>query len=117
MAGGADQGGARLTETLQVHLMTDAVSRPGKMNAVLLRDVPQIPVVVCIFKPDLNRVVVDVADREVCFYCRYAHRLELQVGHCTSGILSQCLVYSYSYLVVWYGITGDKMRLNDFLRN
>src|SRR3972149_8665598 len=115
MAGGADQGGARLTETLQVHLMTDAVSRPGKMNAVLLRDVPQIPVVVCIFKPDLNRVVVNVTDRQVGFYHRYAQRLELQVGHCTGGILSQCLIYSYSYLFVWYGPAGDKMRLNAFL--
>ena len=117
MTVGAQKGLAGNTESLKMYLMTDAVSRPGKMDAVFLRYAFQISVVIGIFKPELHHVVVYIVDRHLRFYSWYVHRFQLQVGHGAGGIMGQSLIDFYAYFIAWRGSAGDKMRLDDFLRN
>ena len=66
VAVGAEQRGARLAEALQMDLVADAVARPREDDAVALAATAlKVAVVVVVLKADLERVVVNVGDREV----------------------------------------------------
>ena len=48
--------------------------------------------VIRVLEPDLDRVVVHVADGNLGFGARQPHALELQVGHGAGGVLRERLV-------------------------
>ena len=88
----AEQRFTRFSETLEVYLMTDAVSRPRKIKTVFFGDALQITVIVHIFKIGLQRVMIDVRNGEFRFDARNADRFELEISHRSRRILRQRLI-------------------------
>ena len=88
----ADQRLARHAEALQVHLMADAVARAAEIDAVLLGDRADEAVVVRIFKPVLQGVVVDVGNRTLSAHTRNPDSLKFDVCHGAGRVLRQRLV-------------------------
>ena len=73
-------------------LVADAVTRPGKVNTVLFGNGLDKPVIVSVFEPALQGVVIDVCHTTLSFYPGYTHGLKLQVGHGAGGVLGEGLV-------------------------
>jgi len=92
VAVGAQEGPARLAEPLEVDLVADAVAGPREPDAVAARHGMQVSMVVGVLEADLDRVVVDVAHRELRAHPADPHGLELQVGHGARGVLGERLV-------------------------
>ena len=115
MAVRAEQRLPRRAETLQVDLVTDAVSRPGKVNAVFGRNRLKEAVVIGILKPGLQHVVIHVADRKLGAHPRDAHRLKLQIGHRSGGVLGERLVHPESDLGPRLHFAFHKMFFDDFV--
>ena len=89
---GPEQRFARLAETFKMHLVADAVSGAGEDDTVFNGNRLQIFMVVCILEADLNRVMIDVADRQFRLDFRQAGGFELQVGHGAGCILGERLI-------------------------
>ena len=62
VAVGADQGFSGNAEPLQVYLMTDPITGPGKPDSVLFCHRLQVAVIVRIFKTGLQRIMVHIGD-------------------------------------------------------
>ncbi len=60
----SEEGLSRFCKSFQVNLMADAISGSGKKDSVLCRKGLQKSVIICIFKPGLKHIMIDVADRE-----------------------------------------------------
>ena len=88
----AEKGLARLAEALQVHLVADSVARLGEDHPLGRGDALQVAVVVGVLEADLDGIVVHVADGQLILHPLKSHRLELQVGHRTGGVLGKGLV-------------------------
>src|SRR3989304_1807505 len=105
-------GGA---EPLEVHLVADAVPRPGVEDAVLRGDGLQVQVVVRVLEPFLQRVVVDVGDGHLRLHPGNAHRLELQVRHGARRVLGEGLVDPDGDLLARLLVSRYVMRVDDLL--
>ena len=70
--------------------------------------------VVGVFKADLDGIVVDVADRNVGFHARNVHRLELEIGHRSGGVLRESLIDADSDFGIFGHIPFDEVRGKDF---
>ena len=92
MAVCAQKRGARHRVALKMHLVTDAVSGPRIVKAVLGGHVLQVYVVVGVTEVALQHVVIDVADRQLRLHARHADGLELQVRQGAGGVLRQGLI-------------------------
>jgi len=92
VAVGADQCFAGTPEAFQVDLVADAVAGARQHDAELLRDAHQIAVIVRVFKADLNRIVVDVADGELRADPGDVHGFKLQISQGARGVLGERLV-------------------------
>ncbi len=92
VAVGADQRFARTAEALQMDLVANSVPGARQNDAELLRDAHQVPVIVSVFKADLNRVVVDVAHRQLRADPGNVHGFKLQISHGARGVLGEGLV-------------------------
>ena len=79
--------------------MTDAISRPGKIDAILLRDGLQVGVVVCIFEAYLDGIMIDIAYGKLSRNLFKPHGLELEIGHGPCCILGKGLIYLYADLL------------------
>ena len=79
--------------------MTDAISRPGKIDAILLRDGLQVGVVVCIFEAYLDGIMIDIAYGKLSRNLFKSHGLELEIGHGPCRVLGKGLVYLYADLL------------------
>ena len=112
---GTEKRFTRRAEPFQVDLMADAVARFGIESAVLRRDRFKIPVIVRVFEPVLNRVVIDIADGELGLHARYLHRLELKVRHRPGRVLCQGLVDPYSYRIAGRHLPFDEVVGNYFI--
>jgi len=75
-----------------MYLVADTVSGAGKINPIPRGHTLEVTMVVGVLKPDLNGVVVDVADRQLRRHPLQSHRLELKIGHRAGGILGKGLV-------------------------
>ena len=115
MAVRTDEGLAGLAETLQMHLMADAVAGAGEIHAVLCGDGLQIAVVIAVLKAALEGVVIDVGDAHFRFHSGNTHGLEFQIGHGAGGVLRQGLVDAQRHLAAGGHVPGDQMGRNDFL--
>ena len=89
--------------------MADAVAGAGEDDAELLRDRLEVGVVVGVLEADLDRVVVDVGDRELGLDAIGAHALELEVGHRAGGVLRERLVDLEGDLVPRRELAGDEV--------
>ena len=92
VAVGTDQGFAGLAETLQMHLVADAVTGAGEANASFFCDRLNKAVVVGVFKAGLQGVVVDIRHGKLGTHARHAHRFKFQIRHGAGGVLGQRLV-------------------------
>ena len=110
----AQQRLSRFGETLQVHLMADAVAGPRKPDAVLFGHGRDVLVVVCIFKAGLQHVVVDIGHRAFGLDAVDAHGLELQIGHGAGGVLRERLVNAHGDLLARLHLPGHKVRCDQF---
>ncbi len=115
MAVRAEQGLPRHAEAFDVHLMADAVARLGKADAVFFGNTLDIHMIVRVLKTGLQRVVVDVSDRQLGFHPLQADRLELQVGHRSGRILRQRLVDADRDFLSGFHAAGQQMLCNNFL--
>ena len=88
----ADQRLARHAEALEVHLVADAVAGAAEVDAVLFGDRTDEAVIVRIFKPVLQGIVVDVGDRTLGAHARNADGFKFDVCHCAGRVLRQRLV-------------------------
>ena len=104
-----DEGLARDTESLVMYLMADAVSRSREPYAVLRGDRLYVSVVVSVHEARLQRIVIDVCDRALSLYARYAYCFELEVSHRARRVLRKGLVYPEPYLAALYHLTAQKM--------
>ena len=98
MTVGADKSLARLSESLQVNLMANAVAGSGKVEAVFFRHGLNESVVVGVFKSRLESIVVYVCHRKLRAYPRNSHGLKLQICHGAGGVLSQSLILSLIHI-------------------
>ena len=65
---------------------------------------------------DLDRVVIDVAHRELGAHAIDPQGLELQVSHGARGVLGERLVDAHADLAAGLDAPRDKMCLDDFVR-
>ena len=112
---GTDEGRARLAEALEMELVADAVAALGVDDAVLFGDRLEEVVVVGVLETDLDRVVVDVGDRDVGLHVRNVHRLELKIGHRARRVLRQGLINVNAQLRILRGIAFDEVSGEDLL--
>ena len=117
VAVGAQKRLCGLPEALQVDLVADAVSGPRKPDAVAARHGLQVAVVVGVLEADLDRVVVDVAHRELGAHAVDPHGLELQVGHGARCVLGERLVDADADFAAGLDAARDEMGLDEFLRD
>ncbi len=82
--------------------MADAISWPGEVDAILLRDGLQIGVVVSIFEAYLDGIMIDIAYRKLSRDFFKPHGFELEIGHGPCRILGKGLIYLYSDLLSWF---------------
>ena len=75
-----------------MHLVADAVAGTAEIDAVLLGDRADEAVIVRVFKPVLQGVVIDVGDRTLGAHTRNADGLKLDVCHCAGCVLRQRLI-------------------------
>ncbi len=115
MAVRAEQGLPRHAEAFDVHLVTDTVARLGKADAVFFGNTLDIHMIVRVLKTGLQRVVVDVGDRQLGFHPLQADRLELQVGHRSGRILRQRLVDADGDFLSGFHAAGQQVICDDFL--
>ena len=111
----ADQGLAGGGEPLKVNLMADAVAGAGIPHPDPLCDRADEDVVVGVLKPVLQRVVVDISNRELGAYPGNPHGLKLEVGHRPGRVLRQGLVDPQPDLRARLHLAVDKVRGDDFL--
>ena len=72
--------------------MADAVARTGKIQPVLFANRLNVPVIVGVFKPGLQGVVINIRHRPLGLDTRHTHRFKLQIGHRTGRVLGQRLI-------------------------
>lgn len=75
-----------------MHLVADAVSGAGKVNAVLFGDRLDKAVVVSVFKACLERIVVDICDAFFRLDPWNTHGLKLKICHGSGRVLREGLV-------------------------
>ena len=103
--------GPGLAEPLQVHLVADAVARPGMVDAALGRHRLEVQVVVVVLRPEAGHVVIDVADGQVGPDPPDAHRLEQQKRRRAGGVLGQGLVDPDADLLAGRQLAFDQVLL------
>ena len=72
--------------------MADAVSRPGKVDAVFFGNRLDELMVVRIFAARLQHIMIDIGERFFRLDPGNPHGFKLQVGHCARGILRQRII-------------------------
>ncbi len=82
----------RYGKTFQVYLVPDAVSRPGKIKAVVITGCLQEPVVITIFRTGLLGIVVYVTNHLFSLDTRAAQLFQVQHHHGSGAILEQHLI-------------------------
>ena len=112
---GSEKGLSRLAETLEMHLMADAVAGLGHVYAVRQRDRLDICVIVGVELTGLEHIVIDIRNAALRLYLVGPYRFELQVRHRTGGVLRESLVYTDGYLRSRYHFAGNKMLSDEFL--
>ena len=115
MAVRADEGLARLTEPLQMHLVADAVAGAGEVDTVLAAHRLDVAVVVGVLKARLQGVVVDIGNRQLGAHAGDADGFKFKISHGSRGVLCQCLVNAKGNLVSGNHLALNKMLLYDFL--
>ncbi len=116
VAVGTEQRFPRSGETLQVHLMADAIAGLGKDGPVASRGCLHVPVVVGIARIDLVDVVVDVGHRSPGHHPREPHGLELEKGPGPVGVRQQNLVDGDPDFLADYRLAGDEALLDELAR-
>ena len=72
-----------------------------------MRHALQIAMIVRVFKADLDRIMINIADGQLGFYFGHIHGIKLQIGHGSCGILSQGLVDTNADFFSGHKIAGD----------
>ena len=116
MTVGTDQGLARNSEALQMHLMANTVSWAREPDAVLFGDALDKAVVIGVFKAGLQGIVVDISNAPLCFDTRNAHCLKFEIGHGTGRILCEGLIDFQADLAADCHLAAHNMVFNDLLR-
>ena len=117
MAVRAQQDLSRRAETLQVHLVADSIARTAEKGPDLKGHALQVAVVIGVLEAGLKHVVVHVADRDLGLDPRYGHRLELQVGHGSGGILGQGLIHRHGDFLARRQFSLDQVLVEYFLND
>ena len=107
----------RFPETLQMQLVADSVSGTGENFTVPLGNALQIIVVVGVLETDLNRVVIDITDRQIRLHAIDPHTLELEVHHRPRRILCQRLINPNRNFLSGDHPPRNQMRIQNFLHN
>src|SRR5680860_123469 len=110
----SNQSLPRNSESLQMNLVANPVAGPGKIRAIFSCHPLQITVVVSIFKGVLQRIVVNITDRQLRVNARDIHRSKLKISHCTSSILSKGLIDLKRDLFAGNHLTLNKMGFDYF---
>ena len=113
VAVGADERLTGHAEAFEMHLVTDAVPRTGETYAVPRGDRAYVTVVVGVFKPRLQGIVVNVGDRELGLHLLRAHGFQLQIRHGTGRVLRQGLVDPDRDLLPDAHLARDEMLPDD----
>jgi len=75
-----------------MNLVANPVAGPGEIRAIFGRHPLQKTVVISVLKAVLQRVVVNITDRQFRVNKRDIHRGKLKISHRTGGILSKGLI-------------------------
>ena len=86
---------------------------PATGNPVLFGAGTDEAMVVCVFKPVLQGVVIDIGNTALSADSRYAHCLEFQIRHGTCCILCQSLVDADTDLLTLDGLTVNEVCTQD----
>jgi hypothetical protein len=92
MAVRSQEGLARDTETLHMHLMGYPVARTAEDDSVACGGGLEKPVIIGVFVIGLEKVVVHILYRELCLNTVYSQGLEFQQSHGPRGILKQGVI-------------------------
>jgi len=92
VAVGAEKGGARFSEALEMHLVADPVAGAGVHRAELRGHGLQIKVIVAVFEADLLCVVVDIRHRQVGSKLADAEGFKLQKRHGAGRVVHEGLI-------------------------
>jgi hypothetical protein len=96
-------------------LVADAVARPGEDDAVSLGKRLEKEMVVHVFGPGLEGVVIRVGHGELAPDPRESQGLELEQGHDPGGVLDETLVHADGYFLPGYQLPFGQVFLEDFL--
>ena len=75
-----------------MYLMADTVAGTRKINAMLITNRLNIPMIVGVFKTGLQRIMINISNRSLGAYARYAHGFKLQIRHRTGSVLRKRLI-------------------------
>jgi len=89
---------ARNSKTFKVNLVTDAVSRSRKVQAIAFRRTLEKQVVIRILRAGLKRVMVNIGYRQLRFHFGFSKGHEFKKYKGAGSILCQCLVDPYADL-------------------
>ncbi|EQD23940.1 MAG: hypothetical protein D084_Lepto4C00659G0001 [Leptospirillum sp. Group IV 'UBA BS'] len=115
MAVGSEEGLAGFPKSLKMNLMADPVSRARKHNPVSGCNRLEVTMVIRIFEPGLQHIMVDIGDGQLGLDMIETQGFKLEVGHRPSRILRQRLVNLDRNFLSGDHFSGNQVVLDDFL--
>ena len=115
MAVAAQQRPARPADSLQLHLMADAVAGLAEIDAVLFRHGGNVLMIVRVFKAGLQGIMVDIGHAALRFHPVNAHGFQLQIGHRPRGILRQRLIDPDRNFLARHQLALEQVTFQNFL--
>ena len=94
-----------------MNLMADTVAGARKPNSVLFGNRTDKTVVIGVLEAALERIVVDIGNRALCLYAVNAHRLKLQISHCSRSVLGERLVDFQTDFLTLFHLSVNNVRL------
>ncbi len=98
-----------------MYLVTDSVTGFRKQYAIFAGYCFQIPMIVGVLKPLLNRIMIHIRYGKLRLHPVKAQGLKLQICHCSCCILGKRLVDTNTNLLPRNGFAFNYMRIDNFL--